>query len=550
MHARVEKINVYNLIEEWTKTRSLFLPAFQREFVWDEKKIKNFIDSIINEYPIGSIILWKPSKQILESDNFKKPLKGKSVYLEEKFYVLDGQQRLTSLFLLFNGWKLERDGKKIERRFISISSNGKLYIGKRGINLYDVIRAFVFMDMETVKKLEEKIPPKFFSEIKNIARRIRDYELPVYIIETTGEDEKVFEEMADVFVRINRSGVRIGGPELMLSFLAGKLGGEFKKKVSKLQDELENKFNIKLSPVIRFVLSNLGLKQSEITKVDSFKSSLSKIESIPENEKLKAVELSREALLGTIKFLKEKLGIVDLLILPSQISIIPIATYFYLSRKRYEDLTSYEIEGMTKWFILANFFGRYSSRTDSKLQQDLAIVQNNLDKFPSELLIQLLGAGKDKIRWVDVQRGLEKNILRGSSGKSFLFLLYVILVKNGADDWTGISLHSKMLDDLDRHHIFPREFLKNNLNVENEDDLDEKINNLGNITFISKNKNEEIQDKEPMEYLKDLTAESRKKHFIPEEETLWKIDNYEDFCKIRVKKMYEACKREFPLIFE
>jgi len=52
-----------------------FLPSFQRQYVWDEDDIKDLIDSIINNYPIGTIILWKPSSASLsEIDPFSRPL--------------------------------------------------------------------------------------------------------------------------------------------------------------------------------------------------------------------------------------------------------------------------------------------------------------------------------------------------------------------------------------------------------------------------------------------------------------------------------------------
>lgn len=111
----VDKKEVKEIILE-LESGKYVLPSFQRQYVWDEDDIKDLIDSIINGYPIGTIILWKPSSSSLaEIDPFSKPLidtDGKKP--DETFYVIDGQQRLTSLLLLFKNWEISRGGEKIK----------------------------------------------------------------------------------------------------------------------------------------------------------------------------------------------------------------------------------------------------------------------------------------------------------------------------------------------------------------------------------------------------------------------------------------------------
>jgi len=71
---KVDKEKIGTLIEE-LETGKYFLPSFQRQYVWDEDNIKDLIDSIVNNYPIGTIILWKPSNtSISEIDPFSRPL--------------------------------------------------------------------------------------------------------------------------------------------------------------------------------------------------------------------------------------------------------------------------------------------------------------------------------------------------------------------------------------------------------------------------------------------------------------------------------------------
>ncbi len=84
--------------------------------------------------------------------------------------------------------------------------------------------------------------------------------------------------------------------------------------------------------------------------------------------------------------------------------------------------------------------------------------------------------------------------------------------------------------------------------MDDPDTLNVKINNLGNITFISKYINSEIGDKHPRDYLNSYRA-FLDGHFIPEDERLWDVDMYDEFLKERVKLLYQKCKEFFPYIF-
>ena len=90
----VEKKEIKEIIIE-LEAGKYVLPSFQRQYVWDEDDIKDLIDSIINNYPIGTIILWKPSHlSLVDIDPFSKPLiDTPNSKLSEAFYVIDGQQR-------------------------------------------------------------------------------------------------------------------------------------------------------------------------------------------------------------------------------------------------------------------------------------------------------------------------------------------------------------------------------------------------------------------------------------------------------------------------
>lgn len=87
------------------------IPQFQRDFVWDLSKSANLMDSIVKGYPIGTFIFWKTKERLRSIRNIGSvelplPADGDFVY-----YVLDGQQRLTSLFASLKGISIQRDNR-------------------------------------------------------------------------------------------------------------------------------------------------------------------------------------------------------------------------------------------------------------------------------------------------------------------------------------------------------------------------------------------------------------------------------------------------------
>jgi hypothetical protein len=523
----------------------LYLPQFQRDFEWDEEDIRLFFDSIIRNLPVGSIILWKPIKEI-EDDPFAIPLidTNKAGLPAKSFYILDGQQRLTSLLLLYGGWKISRGGETVSRNMISyVPARNKLIVGEReGVDLSRLFRGY--LDGEFRKVVEPY--PRYEEILERIVRRIVDYEIPVYVIETLTESESVLREMAEAFVRINKAGMRIGTVELTLSFLAGVVHGEFSKGIRKLHKSVED-FNLDLNILIRFVLSNFGIKQTVLSNVEQFKSILDNIRFDEDilNRSEKSIQLVRE-------FLREEFGIDDCRIIPSKVSLIPIAKYFYVKQlASVGALSSEDRKAIMNWLVVVNMRGYYSASLNTKLQEDLEVIEKNPHNFPYDRLMSKLGE-RSKIKYSDVEKGNSVNVLK-KHGLQYLFLLYVLLMKEDAEDLDGSLLRARKYSELDKHHIFPREILLSNDVV--PDDPDEReafINGLGNITFISKSLHERIPkqfpDAEPIQYLPQFSTLQR--HFIPPQKELWKLEKYEEFKQARIKAIYDAAKKHFPQIVE
>jgi len=107
-------------ILEKLNRKEFVLPPFQREFVWNDKeKIVEFVDSLCRGYPIGSIIIWKPTevdiKEEIKERAIQASVKGEPLYARD--YILDGQQRLTTIFRIFHGNSFVFKGEELILHF-------------------------------------------------------------------------------------------------------------------------------------------------------------------------------------------------------------------------------------------------------------------------------------------------------------------------------------------------------------------------------------------------------------------------------------------------
>lgn len=523
----------------------LYLPQFQRDFEWNTEDIRYFFDSIIKNLPVGSIILWKPAMNI-ENDPFAAPLIDVKVTDQkgESYYLLDGQQRLTSLLLLHSDWKITRGGEDISRSMISyVPTENKLIAGGRaGINLSELFRGYLDGRFNNVVANY----PSYKETLEKVIRRIIEYKIPIYTIKTFTEDSNVIAKMADAFVRINKAGARIGTIELMLSFLAGTVGGELGREIRRIYKELRD-YDLDLSILIRFILSNFGVKQTVFSNVKQFSSNVEKVKFSEEN-----LSLSREAIKLVMDFLHSELGLGTCKIIPSKVSLVPIAKYFYQQRlSTPANLSESERKNIANWLIIVNMKGYYSSSTNSKLEKDLESIIHNPESFPYTQLLANIGE-RYKIRKADIERGNKVNVLK-KQGLQYLFLLYVLLSKEQVEDLDGSLLVTKDYSDLHRHHIFPREiFDENDIAPDDPDEKEAFVSSLGNITFISEPLHETIPksppDAEPINYLPRYPT--LLKHFIPTNKELWRIENFEEFKEERVNEIYGALERHFPQIVE
>jgi hypothetical protein len=535
----VDKKMLSEVMGKWSY--ALRIPVIQRDFEWDAEDVKELLDSIVRGYPIGSVILWET-----KVDFPSTPL----IDLKEKYfpptplYVLDGQQRLTSLLLVKEGWKITRNGKELKIDPISYNpANNSFYIsGKRGIDVSLIVRA-ALGDVTAFKTLVSDHPSDYKKAVENVGQRILQYQLPIYTIRTLKDisnSPNVANEIAEIFTRVNSAGVSLGNIQMFLSFFAAVFS-ELKFEIVQRYQTLFNKYDEQFPSwevVNRFVFSNLGMTQNQITKIDSFKKA---IESLKEQYSSKPSQLkeiissSFNSMDLILNFISNETGIYHSNRIPSQNALLPLFKYVYVNKiTNLNQISTRNKKLMLKWFIIASFNGYYTASPNKKIEQDLKSFKG--ESFPYESLVKNMQ--KEKIH----PRILKKDIVelvvdvtRGNTGRSYLMLLNILLFRNRSNNWAGQRVTSK---NSVVHHIFPREYLLEN-NIRDRED----INDFANITLIDQIINQEIKNRPPSEYLKSFNKDALESHFIPLNEDLWKVENYEKFRIERSKLIWKGLEQ-------
>jgi hypothetical protein len=331
--------------------------------------------------------------------------------------------------------------------------------------------------------------------------------IPVFIIPSNMD----YEEVVDIFVKINSKGTRIRITELLLALLALKIPGEFRNDFRNYIEELENDgWCIDDGVVIRSLVA-ISVKQGRLAYFRSIARSIS------EEDLLNKWDITKKSLRECLKILEENLGIRNSDILPSQYVLIPLT--FYISQKN-DAFSERDTKEFILWFLLASFWGRYAGSPETRLDEDIkSITENkNLRKLFHSLKAQVGRLLADEERFT------------GTSKNSKL-LLYVVARNEGAEDWW--KGHKITTSDYEEHHIIPRSLLKK-ANYEYS-----LIDDVSNIAFLTEKANRRISNTPPEIYLAEIDSAKLKKQFVPLDKNLWKIENYELFLQQRRKVIVE-----------
>jgi len=497
----------------------LRIPRFQRDYVWESTRVAKLFDSIYKGFPIGSFFYWitpqeyKDHYRDIPELNLPKP----ETYDQIKM-ILDGQQRLTSLFVTAKGLSLSAKSgskKKDYKKICFDLDTEKFESVKQKEDKQRIISVYRFFDPKGEAEIYDKLTPErriMFRKCKDI---LNSY--PISIVEVKG---KLLDDAIEIFERINQGGKRLGLFDLVV---ASTWSEEFdlKEKTKELNDKLSDSGFGKIDEEVVTQTVALVVKGG-CTK--SYQLQLTR-EEIISNWKLVS-----EGIMAAIDFLRSDLGVRVYEFIPYP-PMIAMTAYLYTKIPN-RSLTTFQVKFIKDWFWKTAFSQRYGSSTLTTMGSDIVNYFNPIIEGKQVSLDIPI-----TLRIEDIS-GLM--IYARSAIKSAILCLLALQQPRHFRTGTPIVLDSQLCSDYNRsqkHHIFPKAFLKR-ANIKHCD-------LLINFALIPGELNREISDREPAEYLTEYKASNSDldaimaSHFInvAKDAAIWSND-FESFIQERAEIIF------------
>lgn len=470
-------------------TGQIKIPQFQRDFVWPVSKAAALMDSIIKGYPIGTFIFWKTKDRLRSVRNLggiglPAPEEGDFVN-----YVLDGQQRLTSLFACFKGAKVARDGNKVDdfsKIYVDLESgeDDQIVVTDTGDKDNMSFISIIHLLKGGTTRLA-KYPEPYHKKLDSYKERIQSYQYPIVSI-----SDAPIDVATEIFTRINVGGKPLTMFEIMVAktFDADK-DFDLSEKYDELIDKLKTRDYETIPDSV--VLQTVAI-------IISGECSRKVILKISKERFIDAWDTATNAIKAAVGYFWDVYRIPVSKLLPYPSLIVPFA-YFFANAKTRRPVDKQK-KYLQDFFWRCSLGNRYSSAVESKLAQDI----KRIDKIISGELPSYDWAIDPSVEFIT-----DNGEFR--TGRSYIKAILCILtslqprsfgdydhIVNVSNDW----LHRS--DSKNYHHFFPKAYLKKNK------EWKDWANHIANITIVDDHLNKrEIGAKPPSSYMKQFSKNER-----------------------------------------
>lgn len=556
------------------------LPDIQRPFVWTNAKVRDLFDSMYRGFPVGHFLFWE-NAQANGARHIGTDLKQHSA---PSRLIVDGQQRLTSLYAVFRGKRVldddyrerqievafrPRDGKfevadaAIRRDSEWIPNISALWAS--GKSSYQIVKAFL-------KGLSDKFDLTEEDEERislNLDRLFDLLKYPFTALEVAPSVDE--EQVADIFVRINSEGVKLNQADFILTLLSvfwdeGRQALEAFSRASRqppLPGQAASPFNHLIHPdpdqLLRVSIA-LGFGRGRLKSVyqilrgkdlttDSF--------SIARRDEQFAVLKTAQAkvldLTNWHQFLSALVGagFRSSEMVSSQSALLYSYAFYLVGRIDYRVPEHRLQKAIGRWFFFSSLTGRYTSSPESVMDSDLSRVRNLMDGDGFlGVLDDLIATELTQDYWAI---GLPAALDNSSARNPELFAFVAAQNLLGAPVLFSHKKVGDLIDPstkpnkkpLERHHLFPRAWL------ERQGVVDLKVvNQMANLTLLEWPENIAISDDPPSDYVPQIRPRfsdeawrlMNELHAIPND---WERMRYSDFLASRRELMATIIRRGF-----
>jgi len=545
------------------------IPTFQREFEWQQDNIKKLWDSIFKFYPIGSFLIWKTDIPLEQH----RQIGGHILKSQESNfqYLLDGQQRATTLLLSLKGGDIKGRNSFDPTLYVDLTnvSSEDEEDGYKSFFLFwddiDDREGKVTRNVQRKKRFDEGLIVKLSDIYKNygelerklheigkgefegterqnlrIARQVFDrYRLSLIWLE--GIEVK---EVCDIFDRVNTEGQPLDVVDIVVAktfrnktpekegFYLRDLFCDLRDSLGKTQYVNLNDFII-LQSIASIVMQNPDSRVKNITNTYMPRIIATEIED--------AWPDIKKSLIQTVRFLRDTLHLVGPNMIPYSYMYHALANYFYQNKK-----PDYSIPKKWFWYTAFSLNG-LDNTTD--LRNDIRKLLEAREQ--GAILIPKLSINRNALRE-------QMYHLKSATSRAILALMAYQrpcdFLNKDRDVLQDVYL--QLGDNPNLHHFFPVNHLDNHPDQKN---FQNDVNSLMNIVYLNQLENIRISDENPITYLSDPAfvdqtskEEIMKKHLIPLEVLEWAENptvtwaNFDNFIEERINIVIHKIAEVLP----
>tara|TARA_R110002049_G_scaffold291383_2_gene475299 strand:- start:5957 stop:7633 length:1677 start_codon:yes stop_codon:yes gene_type:complete len=529
------------------KDGGFWLPNIQRPFVWHEDQIERLFDSVMREYPISTLLVWKTKSRIRRRkfiDNYRQGLKLSHYYVPEndgtKLLVLDGQQRLQSLFIglrgsydkkelyfdVLSGEAAAPDDIRYRFRFFDPSIAVFPWVRFKRIVFSNEAphKLAVEIAQESPEELNESSNERLIDNLWRAAKVFAQEDRLAYqeLDSVDNPDLYTEDDVVEIFIRANSGGTKLGKSDLLFSLLTSSWEDADERMELLLEELNQSGYDFTRDFILKTCLTLLD--KGPRYDVAKFRDGKTKEEIIE----------GWEALQNSIKdvrdFLYGKTFIRTDRAMPSYLALIPLIYFRYHFADKWKRATN-----LDTYILRTLLTGAFSGTPDNLIDRCTKQIAEarNFDYR------ELFGIIRADGRSLDVNRDTILNLSYGSKEIHMIFNLWY-------KDFNYQPTYQNSLPQVD--HIFPQSLLKRvkDMNPDSgkrnllryRSDMRDQIANCMLLT-AEENGAGGKRDTPPTEWFADKSASYLDMHLIPRDSALWELERFKDFLEERKRLIVE-----------
>jgi hypothetical protein len=515
-------------------TGAIALPEFQRGYVWRRRQVRDLVESLYRRFPVGSLLFWETATESAPARG-DAPLQRGYVSL-----LLDGQQRITSLYGLIKGEPppfFDGDPRAFsDLRFNVDRQEFHFYVpvtmrdDPLWLDVGEVLRRGPGWGMAQLMPVLGDLADsaELYEAYNNRLNRLYGIrEIELHGEQITGEDKDI-DVVVELFNRVNSGGTKLSKGDLALAKICAswpEARDELKARLAKWDDA---GFHFTLEWLLR-----------NVTAIVTGRAEFVYLAEAPTVDVRDGVVAAERAIDVFLNLASSRLGLDHDRVLGG-VGAIPVISR-YLAKCDFTIADAETADRLLFWYVHCLLWGRYAGSTETVLNIDLLRLEplapssDAADGDPIERLLTELRRQRGDLK-------IGPDHFEGwSRGARFYPLLYMLSrVSRGRDLRNGLELSQHLLgrhSDLEVHHVFPKAQLYRHGYRKSQ------VNALANFAFLTAESNRSLGEQLPAAYLGE--CESRHpgvlaSQWIPDDPKLWEIDRFQDFLARRRELLAEA----------